>query len=149
MKKNYILKTVGSDMTSHGGFKWKKRGLVVCPDWEPTDECGNGLHGALNGEGDGYLFNWGPDAVWIVAEVDIATGIDLNGKWKFPEATVIYAGDRKSATELIYEKCGMVSCIGGTATAGYLGTAMAGDWGTATAGYKGIAMAGDEGGGEK
>ena len=142
MKKNYILKTIKSDMTSRGGFKWKKRGLVVCPDWDPNDECGNGLHGALNGEGDGLLFNWGPDAIWIVAEVDITKGIDLGGKWKFPEARVIYAGDRKSATNLIYEKCGMVACIGGTAKAGHYGAATAGDYGTATAGNDGTAKAG-------
>ena len=142
MKKNYILKTIKSDMTSRGGFKWKKRGLVVCPDWDPNDECGNGLHGALNGEGDGLLFNWGPDAIWIVAEVDITKGIDLGGKWKFPEARVIYAGDRKSATNLIYEKCGMVACIGGTAKAGHYGAATAGNWGTAKADDYGTAKAG-------
>ena len=145
MKKNYMLKTVKYDMTSHGGFRWKKRGLVVCPDWNPIDDCGNGLHGALNGEGDGSLFGWSDDSVWIVAEVDIDTGVDLDGKWKFPEANVIYAGNRKSATDLIYKLCGMVECIGGTATDGDYGTAKAGDYGTATAGNYGTATAGDGG----
>ena len=84
MKEGYILKTVNKDMTSYGDFKWKKKGEVICPNWKADKECGNGLHGALNGQGNGSLFSWSKDAIWIVAKVDISEGINLDGKWKFP-----------------------------------------------------------------
>ncbi|WP_445081510.1 DUF7666 domain-containing protein [Martelella alba] len=42
-----VLRTCNSDMTSRNDFVWPESGLVECPDWEPTEECGNGLHGLL------------------------------------------------------------------------------------------------------
>lgn len=53
----YVLRTCSADMTSHGDFRWPKRGRVEAPDWKPTAECGNGLHGLLWGESDGTLLN--------------------------------------------------------------------------------------------
>ena len=67
-KKEYalILRTCDAQMQSHEGFIWPKSGKVSAPDWKPTKACGNGLHGFLNGEGDGPLANWNHDAVWLV-----------------------------------------------------------------------------------
>ena len=53
LKKNevLILRTCNADMTSYGEFVWPELGYVEAPDWEPTETCGNGLHGFLWGEG--------------------------------------------------------------------------------------------------
>ncbi len=134
--KNYILKTVNSDMTSYGGFKWPKRGIVKCPDWQSKNECGNGLHGALNGCGDGSMLNWTVDAIWLVAEVDIKLGIDPGGKWKFPEATVVFTGNQYEATTWLLKKVGDVPVIGCSK--------IGGDWATVSGGYGATVKGGDE-----
>ena len=147
----YILRTCDAEMRSWEGFQWPESGPVEAPDWEPTDECGNGLHGLLWGEGDGSLLDWKVDARWIVARVE--EYIDLGDKVKFPRAEVVFVGDRKAATDKIIELgakgpvVGAIVCAGdhGIARAGYMGTASAGDLGTASAGYKGTARAGDHG----
>ena len=134
-----VLRTCNADLTSYGGFKWPESGNVECPDWKPTKECGNGLHGWLWGEGEGSLANWGADAKWLVVRIAKDTVIDLGGKVKFPAGEVIYCGDRNGATEFLAANGGDGrAIIGGTATAGYRGTATAGDGGTATAGYGGV-----------
>jgi hypothetical protein len=143
-KKQYMLRTCKADMTSHGGFKWPRKGPVVCPDWSPNPECGHGLHGALSGCGDGSLLSWDADAVWMVVRID-GKIVDLGGKVKTDRAYVVYAGDRKTATDKIRKLCGNGPIIGGMATAGYSGTATAGYSGTATAGDRGTATAGDSG----
>lgn len=141
-----IMRTCDKNMRSHGGFQWPQSGPVVAPDWQPTEECGNGLHGFLWGEGNGELADWSETAIWLVAKVDAATVIDLDGKVKFPSADVVYCGDLHGAAEYIAANGGAGrKIIGGTATAGYAGTATAGDRGTATAGYRGTATAGDRG----
>ena len=149
-----ILRTCKSDGTSRNGFVWPESGPVTCPDWKPTAECGNGLHGALWGEGNGNLFNWHLSARWLVVKVKASDVIDLAGKVKFPAGVVVYCGDRLGATTYLAANGGEGrAVIGGTATAGYMGTATAGymgtatagDGGTATAGYMGTATAGYSG----
>ena len=56
---NYILKTVKADGSAYGGFVWpiEVGAEVVAPDWDPTPDCGGGLHGLLNGVGNGGLLN--------------------------------------------------------------------------------------------
>ena len=141
--KAYILRTCAADMSSRNGFVWPREGIAECPDWEPTAECGHGLHGALWGEGDGSLLDWSEGAVWVVAGVD--EWIDLKGKVKFPRADVVFAGARHEAIAEIIKRGATGAVIGGTATAGDYGTATAGELGTATAGYRGTATAGDYG----
>ena len=141
--KAYILRTCDQDMQSYGGFIWPVEGHVAAPDWEANELCGQGLHGFLWGEGSGGLADWSPTAKWLVAGIN--EWIDLNGKVKFPEAWVVYCGDRLSATQFIQEMGARGAVVGGTATAGYSGTATAGDRGTATAGYSGTATAGYSG----
>ena len=140
-----MLKTVNADFTSHGGFRWPRRGKVVAPDWDPEPVCGGGLHGLLWGEGDGRLLDWSDDAVWLVCKIDADTAVDLGGKIKVPEATVAHAGTRKTATAFLAAHAPGRSIVGGTATAGHRGTATAGHRGTATAGYGGTATAGHRG----
>ena len=139
----YVLRTCNADMTSTNGFVWPKSGKVEAPDWKPTSECGNGLHGALWGEGNGDLFDWDNDAVWQV--VKISEWIDLGGKVKFPRGEVVHTGDQETATAFIVSVGASGAIVGGTATAGDYGTATAGDGGRATAGYHGTATAGDDG----
>ena len=145
MNAAYMLKTVNADFTSHGGFRWPRRGKVVAPDWDPEPVCGGGLHGLLWGEGDGGLLDWSDDAVWLVCKIDADTAVDLGGKIKVPEATVAHAGTRKTATAFLAAHAPGRSIVGGTATAGHRGTATAGDFGKATAGDDGTATAGDFG----
>ena len=140
-RKAYILRSCAADMTSRGGtFTWPASGMVEAADWKPTKVCGNGLHGFLNGDGDGSLASFHPDAKWLVAEID--EWIDLDGKVKFPRAKVVFCGDRHSAPAFLAEQGIKGVIVGGTATAGYGGTATAGYGGTATAGYGGTATAG-------
>ena len=130
-----IMRTCNANMTSYGGFKWPRKGLVTCSDWEPTYKCGNGLHGLLNGEGNGSLLNWSGDAVWLVVMVEesaILSGQgDLTDKCKFPCGTVVFSGARdKAIAEMVKRGANLAKIVGGTATAG--------DRGTATAGVGGI-----------
>ena len=48
-EKALILRTCNSDLTSYNGFQWPESGFVEAPDWDKTPQCGNGLHGLLQG----------------------------------------------------------------------------------------------------
>jgi hypothetical protein len=148
METALVLLACKGDMSAYGGFVWPEVGMVECADWNPRAACGNGLHGALWGEGDGGLFCWDEDAKWLVVLVETSTIVDLAGKVKFPRGDVVYCGDRHGATEYLIARLPRdrpYMVIAGTATAGYSGTATAGYSGTATAGYSGTATAGDSG----
>jgi len=152
----WLLKTVAADGAAHGGFVWPLEvgAEVTAPDWSDAIECGGGLHGLLDGRGNGTLLSWSPGAVWLVAEVPAdARLVDLVGKVKVDRCVVAHVGDRLSATGFLAEQgqvdgvvgAHVVAGDGGTATAGDGGAATAGDYGTATAGYGGTATAGDYG----
>jgi len=145
--KALVMRTCSADMTSHGGFRWPMSGPVKAPDWEPTKQCGHGLHGLLWGEGCGGLLELDdPTAKWLIVEIDPETAIDLDGKVKFPRGKVVFVGDLDSAPKWLSEHGGAGRAIvSGTATAGYSGTATAGVRGTATAGVRGTATAGYSG----
>ena len=153
---NYILKTVKADGSAYGGFVWplETGAIVVAPDWDSTPVCGGGLHGLLNGCGNGALLNWGDGAVWIVAKVpEKAQMVDLGDKVKVDRCKIVHVGNRETATTFLVDHgcsgpiVGVTATAGdgGTATAGDGGTATAGKWGTATAGYGGTAIAGNRG----
>ena len=144
----WLLKTVHADGAAWGGFRWTldEGAEVIAPDWDPTPVCGGGLHGLLNGAGNGSLINWSTDAVWIVAEIpDGETVVDLDGKVKVRRCIVRHVGDKTSAPEFLAAHGHTEGVVGGTATAGDGGTATAGCRGTATAGERGTATAGDGG----
>ena len=82
----WLLKTVAADGAAHGGFVWPLEvgAEVTAPDWSDAIECGGGLHGLLDGRGNGTLLSWSPGAVWLVAEVPAdARLVDLVGKKMF------------------------------------------------------------------
>jgi len=130
---DFLLKTVRPDGAAWGGFRWTldEGAEVIAPDWDPTPVCGGGLHGLLNGAGDGSLINWSTDAVWIVAEIpDDETVVDVDGKVKVRRCIVRHVGDKTSAPEFLAAHGHTEGVVGGTATAGERGTATAGDDGT-------------------
>ena len=128
----YVLRTCAADMTSHGGFVWPREGVVEAPDWQPTADCGRGLHGFLWGEGDGSLADWSRDAVWIVSRIN--EWIDLDGKVKFPRAEVVFSGSREDATAKIRELGANGAVIGSILTGGIGSTLTGGDRSTLTGG---------------
>ena len=150
------LRTVDANRRAHGGFQWPSEigARVEAPNWHPTSECGNGLHGLPWGEGDASLLNNAADAIWQVVEYDGPDAIDLGGKSKFPWCVLRYDGDRDGAIDYLLRSgaagkavvfANVVAGHRGIATAGDYGTAAAGNYGTATAGYRGTATAGDYG----
>jgi hypothetical protein len=148
--KSLGLRTCNSDMSSASehanGFKWPKSGLVECPDWKQTKECGHGLHLLPSGEGKGELLDFSSAAKWLVVEYTSADAIDLNGKIKIPRGLVVFCGDRKGATDFIALYCKSArSIVGGTSTSGDEGTSTSGYRGTSTSGYRGTSTSGDEG----
>ena len=145
---DFLLKTVHADSAAWGGFRWTldEGAEVIAPDWDPTPVCGGGLHGLLNGAGNGSLINWSTDAIWIVAEIpDDETVVDLDGKVKVRRCIVRHVGDKTSAPEFLAAHGHTEGVVSGTATAGDDGTATAGYAGTATAGVSGAATAGERG----
>ena len=145
---DFLLKTVHADGAAWGGFRWTldEGAEVIAPDWDPTPVCGGGLHGLLNGAGNGSLINWSTDAIWIVAEIpDDETVVDLDGKVKVRRCIVRHVGDKTSAPEFLAAHGHTEGVVSGTATAGDDGTATAGYAGTATAGVSGAATAGERG----
>ncbi len=147
MSKVYVLRCCDSKRQGYGGFQWPDSGEVVAPDWSPEPECGMGLHGWLNGEGDvsASSHHADDDAVWLVCEVESADIVQLGGKIKFPRCNVIFCGSRTDAVARMVELCPGAAVHYGTATAGKGGTATAGEGGTATAGNYGTATAGEGG----
>jgi len=157
MSRSLVLRLCRADMTSYGGFTWPSQGHVEAPDWEPTGECGKGLHGWLDAQGDYSCSSFHEDdAKYLVLEVETKNIINLDGKCKFPSAEVLFTGGMVEALTFIEKLrpelkskpllfATRTAGKYGTATAGYKGTAIAGDFGTATAGKDGTATAGDRG----
>ncbi len=148
-KRVYALRTCNSDLRSHGGFQWPDSGRCEAPDWKPDANCGNGLHGLLNGEGGGCYLDWSPEAKWLVCDIteahEAGLVVDLSGNIKFPYCEVVHCGDQRSATQFLSDTGITGAIVGAFLTAGYSGTATAGDSGTATAGNWGTATAGYSG----
>jgi hypothetical protein len=93
--KVLILKVVREDSTSHSGFVWPTSGSVVPDKWDPSTECGNGLHGWLNGEGNyRHEFMAGK---WVVFEAESEDVVSLSDKVKARVGTVVYHGDKVGA----------------------------------------------------
>ena len=123
--KHYGLRTCNADGTSYNGFVWPETGMVECPDWSPEPECGNGLHALLNGEGGSSHLDWTDGARWQLVGFD--EYVDLGGKTKFPRCEVA-TGTREAVTSALKALTG-AAVHGVITTAGYRGTASAGDGG--------------------
>jgi hypothetical protein len=102
MQKKLILKVVHEDMTSHDGFQWPESGPVKPVKWDPMPECGNGLHGWLNGEGNfRHSFMEGK---WIVFEATEVVSLDGGEKVKASDGEVVFCGARIDAVRLLIER---------------------------------------------
>ena len=144
----YGLRTCNADMTSYYGFKWKKRGWVEAPDWDPTPECGGGLHFLPWGGGDGNLLDWSDGAQWLVLRIDASAAVNINGKSKCPRAYVVFAGARhESVAKIINLGADAAKCVGAIVrTSGRVKAEANGHYGKAEAnGDSGKASAGDNG----
>ena len=150
-----LLRTCEADGGSYGGFKWPLTvgAEVSCPDWNPVAECGNGLHGLINGQGDWSLVPITPGRKIIVFEA-VGTVVKLsNGtKAKCAKAIVRWAGESKDwaqalgfiwATNNAKPEASATGDSGHASATGYSGHASAtGDSGHASAtGYYGHASA--------
>ena len=159
-----MLRTCGPDGESYNGFKWPLQvgAEVSCPDWITRAECGNGLHGLINGIGDWSLVSIAPGRKLIVFEaVGEVVKLSNRTKAKCPKAIVRWLGEatdwvnalayiwaatntRPEASAAGYS--GHASAAGNSghaSAAGYSGHASAaGDYGHASAaGDRGIAVA--------
>ena len=85
-----ILRKCYRDGSSRNGFKYGKVGeRVTCPDWHPKSECGNGLHGLKEGNGDWNLLD-GDD--WLIIDADdLVVDIDEQ-KCKFNTGVILFRG---------------------------------------------------------
>jgi len=94
MKKTLAVRVINADKTSYGGFvnATKPGSVIVAPDWKPTKECGNGIHGWLWGIGRLSKPHFG-NKIWQVVEVP-DDGVDLGGKWKWKWVKVVYSGSQ-------------------------------------------------------
>ena len=142
--KAYMLRTCAQDMSAYGSFIWPKKGLVTCPDWEPSPKCGHGLHGLLWGEGDASMLDWEEGAQWLVVGID--EWVEIDGKVKTPRGNVVYCGDRQGAAALLVSLgADPAKCVGGTSTSGNWGTSTSGNEGTSTSGNWGTSTSGNWG----
>ncbi len=129
-KPNLVMKVVGPDMRSYGGFLWPESGYVEAPDWQPQPSCGKGLHGWLNGQGDYPCQDFSSDceAKWLILEVD--NFIALIGKVKFQSCKVVHCGTRQSATDYLVQAGVTGPIIGVTLSGGDNSTVSGGDYST-------------------
>ena len=144
-KKHLVLKCLAPDFTAYGGFQWPSEvgAKVVAPDWEPTKECGKGLHGWLNGEGDSGVASrfHEPDAKWLVLEVP--SFIELSGKVKFKSAKILFIGSRGECARYIWERTKAPCILGLELTGGDCSTLTGGDYSTLTGGYSSTLTGGE------
>ncbi len=133
-----VLRTCDKDLRSHGGFQWPTSGLVECPDWKPTPECGNGLHGLLWCEGDWGLLSKDADAKWLVVSVVASEVVKIDEqKVKFPRGEVVFVGGMAEATTRIlcspeeFERIKKLSYEKSIADGYYSTAASSGDYSTA------------------
>ena len=145
MKKNtgkvLVLKSVKENMASDydPNFIYPQKGLVEAKDWNPSKECGGGLHGWLWGVGDFSSKVRSFKAKWLVIEVDENEIIDLVDKVKFRKGKVVFCGSFVNAYLFLLErkplnKKTITGDSGHAAATGYSGHAAAtGDYGHAAA----------------
>ena len=94
------LRTCDANLQAYCQFQWKA-GWNTAPDWLPTQECGNGLHFLLWGEGDSSHLDTSDTAKWLIVEADAKSIIDLDGKHKAETVFAWVFEDRKSAIEFL------------------------------------------------
>jgi hypothetical protein len=136
---NLIMKVVNADGTTHGGFVWP---LTVGATVE-APECGNGLHGWLNGEGYIDAADICPGSIWLLVGVRTKL-LDLGAKVRFRKGTILAVGTAQEiAAEIIRRRPGSRPHYGTHAT-GEGGTARGG-YGSTVTGGRGCTITGGDG----
>ncbi len=145
MKHIYVLRVNDANNQSKNGFQYPRKGKVSAPDWNPSPECGGGLHGWESGEGDPSVAIIHPDGVWLVLKVEDSPEnlVRLDGKVKFREGTVVFTGSRNAATEYIYNKTKAPRVLWVNLTGGNGSTLTGGYSSTLTGGYRSTLTGGD------
>ncbi len=89
-----ILRKCNKDGSSSHGFVYGQTGdTVTAPNWSPKPECGNGLHGLKQGNGEWELLKGNQ---WLVIEADEEDIVDIdNDKCKFRTGKILYRGDKE------------------------------------------------------
>ena len=147
----FVIRTTNKNGASYGGFMWSQEigAIVEAPDWSDEAECGQGLHGNLDGVGDWSLLSDQADALWWIIGVKRSECIDLDGKVKYPRGKVVYCGRQHGAMQLISKEWIRIckESPESVATENYKHASAAGDRGHASAaGDRGHASAaGDRG----
>jgi hypothetical protein len=95
------LKYMQPSLKAYNGFKWPKIGHVTAPDWKPTKKIGNGLHAFMWGEGYARFGYLDDDAMWLVLKVRKQDIVELDGMVKFPEAEVLFCGEKEIAVSIV------------------------------------------------
>lgn len=102
-----LLRTCRADLKccagdgDHRPFQWPESGPVECPDWDPTPDCGHGLHGLRWGAGDAKLLR-DKDGKWLVFEALASEVIDIGPeKSKARRGNVVYCGEQKGALDFL------------------------------------------------
>ena len=129
------LRTTDANGRAYGDFQWPLEvgAIVTAPDWTPAPVCGGGLHGLLNGLGDGNHLSFDSDAIWWIVEADHA--VDLDGKHKFQTCRVVAFGSRQEITAKLHSLVpGPIHGL--ILTGGDYSTLTGGDYSTLTGGYE-------------
>ena len=74
----------------HNKFQYPGVGHTVsAPDWMPSEDCGQGLHGYLWGHGDITVSLYNPGELLLYQVHEVGEYISLTGKIKYPSALVV------------------------------------------------------------
>lgn len=140
--KTRLLKCIPANRTTLKDFVWPKRGTVECPDWDPSPQCGRGLHAwrwVPSDDPHCVYYSQLDDCIWLVIEVLESDIVDLAGKCKFRRGRVVFSGSFADAVNRLKRPPDRAGFYG-TAEAGDYSTAFAGEYGTAKAGRYGTAI---------
>ena len=140
--ESLVLRACRADLTSLNGFSWKAK-HVKAPDWSPTTECGSGLHGWLNGQGNPDVWDHRGGDKWLILAVKTSTVVDLGGKVKFPAARTLYVGPKVETISLLASILPGVPVMFANLTGGNDSTLTGGDRSTLTGGQYSTLTGGD------
>lgn len=89
-----ILRKCQKNGLSSNNFYYGKVGdIVTAPDWNPIPECGNGLHGLLEGNGE-WLLLYGDD--WLIIEANESDIVEIDEcKCKFRTGKILFRGSKE------------------------------------------------------
>ena len=104
MERYLVLRNCNPDGSSSYGFVWNTEiGAVnTAPDFQPTQEYGNGLHGWENGIGDATVSSYNDSPLWLV--LDVPSLIQLDGKVKFESCIVVFKGSKSECAKYLYDQ---------------------------------------------